>query len=315
MKEFLSVSKSFERIRRRLETDMIGNGHFFIANFRIKQHLRWYAQQPVKLETTKDERIYEIFYHANMTERTIGLAVNVALDELSDFIDSHGLFDAYITDSGLPTSWERSFLALAVHAGLVLYVQHFIAGRKLIINSHDGPLIHYAVHAAFYNTNFQLSTQGPELFDGMLQVLISQGADLEQTHDGLTAFAFAFMAYTQHGSWATDDLKVLSILLNAGTNVNLVAQRAAAENESEEQDSARATSESPPHIAVPRGFTPLQLAVRKANRALTKLLLVHGANTSALTSADWKYMEDHDGPMLQLVKRYHKNTDLEVLQA
>ena len=48
VKDLLAASNGFDNMRARLSIKMIGNGHLFIAAFRIRQHLRWYAHSPYR---------------------------------------------------------------------------------------------------------------------------------------------------------------------------------------------------------------------------------------------------------------------------
>lgn len=304
-KEFLASSKTFDSICSRLEARIMGNGHVFITRYRVRQHLRWYEQQPSLVRSIKDERKLEIFYQARMAEMTNGHAIEEALDSVSEFIDSHDLASAYFGKSMPPESWDRSFFALAVHAGLVLHVEHILIERQTYVQPRDGPVLHFAIleqSAPRIGSPFVTSPD-------MIRLLISKGADTEEKRDGFTAFGFAFSQHTSYGYLSPLHRAVLTVMLESGADPNVMAQRMAGSTGPQLEDDRLSPKETPPlsvpDTAVSTIFTPLQLAVRKADRDLTKLLLVHGARTAALTPDDWRYMSDRDEPMLHLVKRYH----------
>ena len=306
VKEFLAASNSFDNIRRRLKTNIMGNGHTFIAEFRIRQHLRWYAQRPSLVGRIKDKRMYEIFHQARIAEVTTGNAIEATLDELSDFVDSHELAIAYFN---YPSSWdvppwEKSFLTLAVSAGLVLYVERSLTKRQIYTHPQDGPLLHYASLVKCPGPGI---CQPFVIWPEMIRLLISKGADLEITRGGLTVFAFAFIEYTKYNALQPNEREVLALLLEEGASVNVVAQTSIATTGFQPECGLFIPSETKDKSLCDDAdiFLPLQLAVRKADRDLTRLLLVHGAKFAALTPDDWIYMRKWDKPMLHLVKQYH----------
>lgn len=306
VKEFLTTSKNFENIRRRLRTEMVGDGHLFIAEFRIRQHLRWYAQQPSLVGKVKDKRKHEMFYQARMAEATSGDALGTSLDELSEFIESHELASAYLNHVERMPSWGQSFLALAVRAGLVAYVNREFTKRQMYTQPRDVPLLHYAI---FHPPKAVQISQPLVTRLEMIRLLISKGADLEIARDGLTAFAFAFMQYTRYGILMPKDLGVLRLLLEAGASVNVAVQPSAAKIDYRFK-AYGSSADGTKHASIPDAVEmddtmPLQLAVRKGNREITKLLLVHGASFATLDPVDWEYMRKYDKRMLHLVKQYH----------
>ena len=302
VKEFLATSQSFDNIRSRLETRIVGNGHVFITRFRVRQHLRWYAHQPPLVTKIKDKRKFEIFYQARMAEKTDGHAIEEALDTISEFVDSHDLASAYFGSPKPPESWEKSFLALAIYAGLVLHVEHILVESQIYVQSRTGPVLHFAIFDKAPSRNSSPSATRLE----MIRLLISKGANTDEKRDGFTAFTFAFVQYTKHGALSQDHRAVLTLMLESGASPNVMAQRTAGSIESQPEDNRSSPNKTArlnvPDAAVSTIFTPLQLAVRKADRELTKLLLVNGAETAALTPDDWEYMHNHDKPMYHLVK-------------
>ncbi|KAG6990947.1 hypothetical protein G7Y79_00060g092510 [Physcia stellaris] len=288
VKEFLATSKSFDDIHRRLGREMVGDGHLFIAEFRIRQHFRWYAHQPLLVGKVQDKRKHEIFYQAMMAEVTSGHAIGASLDELSEFIQSHELAFAYFEKVKHVSSWRKSFLALAVCAGLIVYVNRVLTERPMYMQPRDVPLLHYAISRGRIDTKNPLAIEARLK---MIRLLISKGADLEMAQDGLTAFAFAFRVYVERIEFRPNRRDIFILLLEAGASVNVGI------NEFKHT--------SVPYAVGMDDIMPLKASVRKKDRELTKLLLVHGASFAALDPADWEYMRKYDKPMLHLVKQYH----------
>ena len=299
VREFLANSRSFEILRSRLQSRLLGNGHVFITKFRIEQHLRCFAINPNSVQSLKDNQggRCELFYQARMAEETDGHPVTEHLDILSEFIDSHDLASTYINMLDMPYTARIPFIALAIRAGLLLYVEEVLRRRGVRrrpksssdtkcngIRNHalDGGMLHYAIPPVKRGaTRYAPSVTTPE----MIQLLVDWGADLEEFFGGVTPFGAAFAHYTKESTLRPEHQRILEHLLEIGADPSALAL-----NATSRQGSTR----------------PLQLAVRKNNYDLTKLLLSHGAKTVYLDKAEWRYMEKHDKQMLLLVNRYHE---------
>ena len=142
VKEYLTESNEFDSICDRLHLFKRGDGHEFITAFRVKQHLRWYERQPSLVTSVKESRRNDIFLHAILTEKFHGYANIEPLDLLADFVHAHDLASEYLSYPGSLALKPRSFLALAVRAGLFLYTDHVLSRPRTYPQKYDEPLLH-----------------------------------------------------------------------------------------------------------------------------------------------------------------------------
>jgi hypothetical protein len=295
VKDFLRHSASFEDIRTKLKgmfPNLHGwlseNGHSFLLRFRVCQHFRRYGAQPylIKRLPKFDLRKFEVLYHANMAEMYLQRPIAEPLDALSDFADTNGLVPFYMRhdDWYVPESWQPTFLALAVQAGLVLYVQYTFQRRYNIRMLPGRPLLHYSV----LPMPKSLCRRGTDPFlrsPKMVKLLVQLGADIHCKFEGLTAFAFVFKECLK-GQISSGQLRMLEILLTLGSSTEVPVEWSL-------QNQYVGTTDGLGYCGNYRSevlITPLQLAVRKDNLEAVSLLLRFDARIESLTDEDWKFL-------------------------
>jgi hypothetical protein len=294
VKDFLRDSKSFEDIRDKLkakfpklQSKLSENGHAFLLRFRVCQHFRRYGSQPSQLKQLAkfDLRKFDVLYHAYMVEITLKRPMTQTLDLLSDFADGNGLVPFYMRHDNwyVPQSWQPTFLALAVQAGLVLYVQYALEKRVNIRALGGRPLLHYSV----LPMPESLCRRGTDPFlrsPSMVKLLVRLGADVHCNFEGLTAFSFVFKEYSDKGHITRSQLRMLETLLKLGSSTEAPI-KLSFQNHNVRATNAFGSSRS---FSMEVMVTPLQIAVRRDDIEAASLLLRFNAKIGALTEDDWK---------------------------
>ncbi|KAI9892641.1 MAG: hypothetical protein M1814_001334 [Vezdaea aestivalis] len=281
VKEFLRDSRSFEDMRDKLRPTWTSppswlpeNGYAFLLRYRVCQHLHRYGVQPSEVRKLArfDLRKFDVLYHAYMVEMTLQKPLTEPLDALADFADANWLVPCYMKHEGwiAPPSWQPIFLTLAVQAGLLLYVQYFCESRIDINRLEGRPLLHYSVNPE-PKSLCQRKTDPFLRSSNMVKLLAQLGANVHQSFEGLTAFAFAFNEFS-NDKFKRDQLRILETLIRLGSSTeDPVAWR---------QDGAS--------LNLP--MTALQMAVRMDNVNAARLLIDYNASTDVLTDDEWAFL-------------------------
>ena len=116
-------------------------------------------------------------------------ACTTAVDALSDFVDAHELASVYLLFENweCPSHWRPCFLAIAIQAGLVLYVEHAWARRT----NHPGkPLLRYAV--ILDQARMCGSVTSPYIRSAaMVELLLRLVVDIGQEFEGMSALGWS----------------------------------------------------------------------------------------------------------------------------
>ena len=328
-KDFLAKTDSFSEIARQLNLRIHHDGHVFLLEYRIEQHLRRWRNQVgvLKAMDSFDLLRFGVFEHARQIERAVDQRVIESegifrpLDRLASFSDAHDLASTYLRYHGwnCPEEWRPNFMAMAIMAGLVIFVSQHI---KETDNTSRKPFLHWAVSPqppGLVGQDFKpfvLSTS-------MVSYLVkTQYVDLHQEFEGQTPFAYAFKMYQRHrknnthgapSRSAQQEKAVLQILLEHGSEVDCFIEMRFGHTSSDLQlpwdivsNSVHGSQSSIKREII---VTPLAIAIRQADHNLVQLLLKHGANYRLLAPDDWAYLARNDKVMLQLVKTYMSNDD------
>lgn len=293
VKDYLRDSTSFENIRKKLALEpkfaiykglLSENGHAYLLRFRVCQHLQCYGNQPDVLRRLHkfDLRKFDVLYQAYMVEATLNKTITESLDVLSQFVDENQLASVYIRHGTwcTPHSWQPSFIALAVQAGLLMYVRYALEQR---INIHwlgGRPLLHYSV-LPMPQSLAQRATDPFLQSSKMVQLLVHLGADLEQAFENLTPLALIFNEFKDRGHASSSHLRILETLLRLGASVEIPLSC---------PRSNQLTSQTREHRQLAT-VTPLQCGVQTDDTSLVRLLLRFGADIDALAEADWKFLQ------------------------
>ena len=187
---FSRLQASFETIRAKANFDPSDNGHVFLTKFRADQQPLSFKNLSL-IHATKalaDLRWSEMFFQARMAEETINSACTTAVDALSAFVDAHELASVYLLFENweCPSHWRPRFLAIAIQAGLVLYVEHAWARRTNLRNYPGKPLLHYAV--VLDQAWMCGRVTSPYIRSAaMVELLLRLGVDIEQEFEGMSA--------------------------------------------------------------------------------------------------------------------------------
>ena len=187
VKDFLTTSSSFETIRTKANFDHSDNGHVFLTKFRAGQQLLAFKNLSLihATEALADLRWSEMFYQARMAEETTNSACTTAVDALSGFVDAHELASVYL----LFENWEclshrrPCFLAIAIQAGLVEYVEHAWARRTNLRNYPGKPLLDQTWMCGRVTSPYIRSA-------AMVELLLRLGVDIEQEFEGMSALGW-----------------------------------------------------------------------------------------------------------------------------
>lgn len=297
VKDFLQKSQSFEEIKERLimhlpefSGPLAENGHAFLVRFRVQQHLQKYWEDPELLKQPGrfNLRRFDVFYQAHRVESTLRKPICEPLDWLADFADRNNLVPYYMSHEGWspPRSWQPSFLALAVQAGLGLYLEYALQKQVTSFSRMPSarPLLHYAVFP-MPGTLAGRRTDPFFLVPKMVELLVQFGANIHQEFEGLTAFAHGFEEFCKQGPLARNQLKMLEALVRNGASLdvplNFITQL---------PPSHRGSSLGLVMTGTTRRPFPLQLAIYKDDLDAVDFLLNHQADLQTLTDDDWSFL-------------------------
>ena len=264
------------------------NGHACLLRFRVRQHLEKYGAQPsqIKLLARFDLGKFDVLYHAYMVEISLHKSITKPLNTLSDFANGNGLVPFYMRHNGwtAPVSWQATFIALAVQAGLLLYVQDTFE-RKIDIRRLRGrPLLHYSVlpmPESLCKRDTDPFIKSPK----MMLLLAQLGANVHCKFEGFTAFTFAFRAFMRD-RFSADQSRMLGTLLKLGSNAEEPVLWGLQDRNFRAGDELGRWITSATEDTV----TALQLAVRMDNLDVARVLLLFDAKIDALTDADWQFL-------------------------
>jgi len=300
VKDYLMSTKSFDTMRTQLgilPSDNSQNGHVYLLKFRTSQHLYKYEDNPAILAELPafDLRRFEVFYQARMVEKVSPLLAARPLDALAKFIDLNELAGSYLRIDGwnVPSSWKPTFLSLAVQAGLTAYVEMNLRSPAYGVTSVGRPLLHYAsvpIPPGLSGSDSLPFVSNP----AMIKLLATLGTNVNETFENRTAFTMALEEYVKRGHASDSQLKMLDALLVEGSDPDFPIPISPSRNAAEDGEIAKNFERS---LLPPKTTTALCIAVRKADKPLTSLLLERKARTSEMTAQDWDDFESNTRPM------------------
>lgn len=300
VKDYLGTTNHFETMRAQLSiplSDQSQTGHVYLLNFRTSQHLCKYERNPSILAQmpTFDLRRCEIFYQARMVERVSSLLAAKPLNAFANFVDSNQLAGSYVRIDGwnAPLTWKPTFLPLAIQAGLTGYVERTLRSQSYGLANFGRPLLHYATAPS----PLGLSGTGSSPFvssPDMINLLVALGANVNEVFEERTAFTYAVEEYGKRGNVSADQVKMLDALLIGGSNPDFTIPFAPNLNTVKNVETNGASNGS---LLPQAKTTALCIAVRKADKPLTELLLRRKARISEMTVQDWNTFESSNRPM------------------
>lgn len=289
VKDFLRDSQTFDEIRDKLKGKFPNakglldeNGYAYMLRFRVSQHFRKYGQDPTILGSLNsfDLSRFDVFYFAYMVELNLKRTICEPLDALGGFADAYGFVPVYLSHQGwrVPPSWQPTFLALCVQAGLLMYVDYRIRHHGELRNGMRRPLLHYAV--APMPESLSKDPSDPFFASSkMVKLLARLGADAHEKFDDATAFAYAIEAFYERGSMLTRSQRlILEELLRHGAEPDPKFQKIL----------PPASIHDCPEIKI---VTPLQATVITDDIKTAELLLDYGASIDMLDEEGWAILK------------------------